>query len=138
MMEREEVISFILNEIKRLNEEEHIHDLCKAGRYKELSQVESKLTRGIYEFLCDKYLEMADEEIPEGGCLALAIWVNAMGFLGIFEDENAFAERLADEAGKLGKSTAYKVIEKGVKICDIECDDFFDDCDAETYDEICN
>mgnify|MGYP003305229864 CR=1 FL=1 len=138
MMERKEVLTFILSEVKRLNDEEHIHDLCKAGRYKELSQVESKLTRGIYEFFWDESLNMSDEEIPEGGCLALAIWGNAIGFPGIFEDEKAFAERLAEEAGKLGKSIAYKVLVQNEEICCIECDKFFDDSDAEAYDEICN
>lgn len=134
-MKRQEVLDFILSEIKRLNEEEHIHDLNKAGRYEELSKVECKSTRAILDFLLTEGLQICEDEIPEGGYLALAIWVNAMAMEDAILDEAKFAGKLSEEAGKLGKSIAYKIVAGTEYLHSIISKEFFSDDDASKYEE---
>ena len=76
---------------------------------------------------------LTDEEIPEGGCVALALWgttsyhCNSM----LVKDEESFAHRLAKEGGK---SIAAQVLD-GVELYDIPLENFFSDEYAKVYDE---
>lgn len=132
MMERQEVVDFILSEVKRLNEEEHVLDLALNKRYKELSRVECKLSNAINIFLQINDLLLADEEIPDGGYLALAIWINTIWFADVIANEEKFAHKLAAEAGDFGKSIAWKVLD-GKSVHSIEWEEFYDDSDADKY-----
>lgn len=134
-MERQEVVEFILNEIKRLNEEEHIHDLNKAKRYDELAKVECRVSNAIVQFISENDLNLENDEIPQDGYLAVAIWINTVGKLGMISDNLKFADNLVKEAGLLGKSIAYKLIANGLEIVDIYGSNFFDDSDCNNYDE---
>lgn len=136
MMERQEVVDFILSEVKRLNEEEHIHDLNKAGRYEELSRVECKNIRGVADYLLRNNLELRAEEIPEGGFLAVAIWNNVIDMAGTVKFDDEFEEKFVAEGGKLAKSVVYKMKENGFELEDLDCDEFFDASDADKYDAL--
>lgn len=135
-MLRQEVVDFILSEIKRLNEEEHIHDLNKAERYEELSKVECKNTRAILDYLFENDLELRAEEIPEGGFLAVAIWNNVIDMAGTIKFDDEFEEKFVAEGGKLAKSIVYRMKENRCELEDLESEQFFDASDADKYDEL--
>lgn len=130
-MDREKVKKFILTEVKRLNEEEGILKLCKDGKYEELSKVVCRTSNAINRYLYENKLCLKDCEIPIGYSLGLAIWVNTIYVYDAIEDEWSFARQLAEEAGRLGKSLAYKLEQKD--LANIQLDEFFDDSDAEKY-----
>lgn len=138
-MSEQEVLDFILSELKRLNEEKHVMDLCKAGQYEELSQIECNYPEEVVDwFKAENILDLKAEEIPkeEGMFLAFAIWLhNAKDFCEceIFEDWEKFADILADEAGELGKSIAYQMD----NACLNHIDHFFTDEYAGKYAKYC-
>ncbi len=134
-MERHEVVDFILTEAKRLNEEEHVLELCEDGEYEKLKAVGIKMNREVADFLLDNNVNLQVEEIPEGSYLAIAMWTNAMCMIGVIDDEREFVMKLASEAGKLGKSIAGYVFSENSEIWDIAAKDFFDDSYAEYYEE---
>lgn len=126
-MERQQVLDFILNEAKRLIEEEHIDDLCKHKRYEELANVEIQTTMGVASYILDNDLNLKCEEIPEGMYLPIAFWSNSIALPLIIkkEEQQKFADNLEKEAGELGEAIAERVY-KGQTIGGIKLEDFFD------------
>lgn len=136
-MQREEVVAFIQQEVKRLREEEHLDDLVKANRFEELSQIPCQVIMEVKQFLEEDYLYLQDEEIAEGSCVATAIWaaictseINA----NLFYDENKFAYRMAKESDCLGKNIAVQMLD-GAALYEIDEEDFFSDRYVQEFDE---
>lgn len=135
-MGRQKVVAFIQSEIKRLRQEQHIDDLIKANCFEELSMVKCQTVKAVSDFWIDEKLQLTDEEIPLGGCSAIAIWVATCttGYNeDFFADSKCFAHRWAKEAGAFGKSGAFQMLD-GEDLCDIYAKDFFSDKYAQKYD----
>lgn len=135
-MEREEAVKYFQNEITRLRDEEHVNDLFKTNCAEELAAVECRITKAISEYLDNKDLQLTDEEIPEGGCAALALWGTSLFARNeeLIEDVESFARRLAEEAGVYGKNIAAQMLDEE-ELINISLEDFFSDRYAQEYDE---
>ena len=136
-MEREQAVKIFKEEIRRLVDEEHVVDLFKANCAEELAAVECRITGAISEYLDNEEIMLADEEIPEGGCVALALWGRSLCYINnvLIEDEESFAHRLAKEGGQYGKSIAAQMLD-GKELYEIALEDFFSDNYAKKYDEV--
>lgn len=136
-MERAEVVKFFQNEMERLIKEEHVVDLFKANCAEELAAIECRTTKAVVEYLDNNAIVLTDEEIQEGGCAALALWMTS-SFAGndyLIEDVDSFAHRLArEDAGQYVKNIAYQMLD-GEDLCDISEKDFFSDQYASDYDK---
>lgn len=108
---RLEMIYLVVTEVKRLRDEEHVHDLVKAGRYDEIKAISCKSSIELLEALenGDFYLEL--NEIPDNGYLLLAIWMKANNIIDsdLLCDWEGFAKGLAKEDVNIGKFIAYKL-----------------------------
>lgn len=144
-MDRDEVVSFILSEAARLTNEEHVVDLAKAGRYDELKDIEIHVTRQVYEFFHDNKfrcnpnkLLLDTEDIPEGMFLAVAMIFNIIGSYNDLDINDtitvSFAEKLALEAGDLGKNIA-ALMQSAENLHEINSTEFFSDAYADEYEE---
>mgnify|MGYP001130382750 CR=1 FL=1 len=136
-MERYEAVKFFRKEIKRLVEEEHVVDLFQKNCAEELAAVECRITKAVMEYMDNDDIMLTDEEIPEGGCAALALWMTSSCWSNerLIEDENSFAHRLAKEdAGRYVKNIAYQMLD-GEDLCCISEGKFFSDMYAKNYDE---
>lgn len=136
-MEREKAVEFFQKEMKRLVDKEHVVDLFKANCAEKLAAVECRITGAISEYLDNEEMMLADEEIPEGGCVALVLWGKSSCYIKdvLIEDEESFAHRLAKEGGQYGKSIAAQMLD-GKELYDIALKDFFSDKYAKKYDEV--
>lgn len=136
-MESEQAVKFFQEEIKRLVDEEHVVDLFKANCAEELATVGCMATKALADFLANNgYISLSNEEIPEGGCVAIALW-GASSFAcneQLVKDDEKFAHRLAKEGGQYGKNIAAQILD-GVELYNIAEEDFFSDKYAEEYDE---
>lgn len=139
-MNRQQVVEFIFKEAERLNNEEHVVDLAKAGRFEELAAIGCETTREVIEGMSTTYLKLTNENIKEGHCTPIVIWLftlitdeNDEMFFGD-EEVTKFAHRLALEAGKWGKSVAFLILE-GEDLCDMNSEEFFSDEYAADYDK---
>lgn len=136
-MEREQAVKFLKEEIRRLIEDEHVVDLFKTNCAEELAAVGCMTTKALADFLlAEGYISLNNEEIPEGGCVAIALWgVSSFAYnTQLVEDVDSFAHRLAKEGGQYGKNIAAQILD-GVQIYNIAEEDFFSDEHAEEYDE---
>ena len=136
-MKRKGVVAFIQKEAKRLRGEQHIDDLIKANRFEELSMVECQTVKEVNSFFDFQYLKLKDEEISEGNCAAVTIWLASCANdcnENLFEDMESFAHRLAKEAGPFGKNVAFQMFEGW--LWDICSEDFFSDQYAKKYEEM--
>lgn len=140
-MQREDVVEYIIRTAIRLEENEHVTDLVIGCRTKELKEVEIPITASVAEWLACNNLKLKDEEIPENHCFAVAMWLRQCAFAysnddsELFEDVNLFVQRLAIEAGDIGKSIAYKVMKKGKSIVIMSANEFFSHKDATAFDD---
>lgn len=136
-MERDEAVKYFQKEIKRLVEDEHVVDLFQKNCAEELAAVECRITKAVTQFLDDNDIMLTDEEIPEGGCAALALWMTSSCWTNdrLIEDVESFAHRLAKEdAGRYVKNIAYQMLDEE-DLCSISTEDFFSDYYIEAYDE---
>lgn len=136
-MDRQQVVEFIFKEVERLNNEEHVVDLAKAGRFEELAAIDCRITQWINNWLYNA-LEITDDEIPEGNCAALVVWFASCTSNyneQLLKDPKKFAYRLAAEAGDWGKSIAYIILEEETELCEIDTEEFFSDEYAADYDK---
>lgn len=135
-MDRQEALEMFLNEVKRLNEEEHVDDLRKAKRYEELSRVECRICNALMAYVGQEDdLNLRTEEIPKGSFFAASMLINIIGVSGLLEDDEEFAAQLVQEAGELGKSIAFRVYNDKLTISEIEWAEFFNDSYAKNYDD---
>lgn len=137
-MKREEALTFLNNEIARLRNEEHVNELFRECRAKELSHIECRITKAVLEFLSDNEILLRDDEIADGDCASIALWAatNPGTFSGFFDDEKKFAHRLAKETGPYGENIAAQII-KGQHLSCIFLEDLFSDKYAEEYRQRC-
>lgn len=135
-MEREKVVEFFQKEMQRLVDEEHVVDLFKASCAEKLATVECRINKAVSDYLDGDDIMLSDKEIPEGGCVALALWGTSSSYTNdeLFENEVSFAHRLAKEGGQYGKNIAAQILDR-VALCNIDLEDFFSDEYAEYYDE---
>lgn len=136
-MERAKVVKFFQNEMERLIKEEYVVAFFRINCAEELAAVECRTTKAVSNYLDDEAIELTDEEIPEGGCVALALWMTASCWLNdhLIEDVESFAHRLArEDAGQYVKNIAYQMLD-GKDLCDISEEDFFSDKYANDYDK---
>lgn len=128
---------FLKEEIRRLVDDEHVVDLFKKKRAKKLRSVKCMTNKAITDYINDNLkIRLSDEEIPEGGCVAIVVW-GASSFAyneQLFANVKSFAHRLAKEGGPYGKSIAFQIL-NGVELYDIESKDLFSDKFAKEYDE---
>ena len=134
MLRRDEAVNFILAEAKRLNEEEHIHELNDAKQYEQLSRVGCKISIAIMNFsIMDGGIGLKVDEIPDGSFLAVAMIANLIGVIGTIDEQDKFVDKLVVETGELGKSLAVKIIRQKRLIERIHSYEFFDVSDAGLY-----
>lgn len=137
-MERQQAVEFFKKEIRRLVGDEHVVDLFKANCAEELAAIECRTTKAFSDFLGDNgYISLSNEEIPEEGCVAIALW-GASSFAyneQLVDDVEKFAHRLAKKGGQYGKNIAAQMLD-GVELCNIAEGDFFSDKYAKKYDEV--
>lgn len=140
-MQREDVVECIIKTAMRLEEDKHVTDLVIACRIEELKEVEIPITASVAEWLACHKLKLKDDEIPENYCFAVAMWLRQFVFAYSdddsepFEDVNLFVQRLATEAGDVGKSIAYKVLKKNSKIVIMSAAEFFSYKYATAFDD---
>lgn len=136
-MERAEVVKFFQNEMERLIKEEHVGDFFRINCAEELAAVECRSTMAVAEYIDNNDIMLKDEEIPEGGYVALALWMRSSCWTNecLIEDVDSFAHRLAKEdAGLYVKNIAYQMLD-GEDLCNISEEDFFSDKYANDYDK---
>lgn len=138
-MTRDEVKNYILNEAKRLEEEEHVTELAKNGQFEKLKQVEVRTKTTISEFLRKYDLDLGPSEIPAGLITGLVIWKfccandHADDEFFPLDLEDEIYERLASEAGDMGKSICVHVRAYMDGISNLSIDEFFNDDEAMNY-----
>lgn len=135
-METQQAVKFFKEEIERLLKE-HVVDLFRANCAEELEAIECRTTKAFSDFLVNNgYISLSNEEIPEGGCVAIALW-GASSFAyneQLVADVEEFAHRLAKEGGQYSKNIATQMLD-GEELYDILVDDFFSDKYANEYDK---
>ena len=136
-MRRSEVVAFLNKEAKRLREEEHINELFKKNAVEKLAAIEVRTTKAINDSLYkNDGINLRNEEIPEGNCMAIAMWATAEGLWNsdIVLDIDGFAHRLAREAGDYGKNVAAQILD-GYDLGDLSAENFFSTKFAKEYDQ---
>ena len=136
-MTKQDVQDFIIGEAKRLERDEHINDLAKAGRYEELKKVTCQVTREVSEYCIEgETIGLDVNKIPAGLCLGVAMFENAtftaLEDSDLFENPEEFPMRIAEEAGDIGKNIAALMV-AGKNIADISADEFFSDTHAKEW-----
>ena len=99
-MQRAEMVKILQNQLEKLRDEEHVADLMRNGREKELNYLAEELDfTELHEFCKNRCLCLdANDEIPKNCEYEMVFYVNQSGLddAVIFKDYNDFRKRLLE------------------------------------------
>lgn len=122
-MERQQAVDFLNQQLEKLKNEEHVADLMKARRSKELEKIASELDFSLIDkFLKKTDLDLSKEEILEGFCYEMAFYMYASKWpdCEFFENDTEFQYILYKMNEDLATQIADTMDEIDLHDCTIE------------------
>lgn len=128
MEERKKIIEFFYKELEKLKTEEHVEDLMKARRSKELKRIVKEIDFSPVRKFIEKNesLYLAIDEIKEEFCyeIVLYIWGSGKEDWNFFEEDDDFRDVLYEKEEELAKAIADFM--KGDNLCDCTLEELLD------------